>query len=294
MSAQPAIGESVTEKVAFPPAGRAFSADAVLPTSIPGVLRLPNQGSGRLPAVVIVHSSVGLLPNGVEEDYERGLNGVGIATLTIDMWTPRGIPSGSAAYGGNGRPDRRPRISADTLPDVFGALRFLSQHPAIDPQRIGIMGFSWGAVVSFISVSEPLSMRQLGAGPRFVAHASQYMGCFGLLPGAPGERTMKEPWTEGVILLQVGGKDDLDGADGGANCRKAVELLPAEKQQRVQLVVYPDATHSWNAKLPGPTSYFERFANKGRGANVRIVPDSKVAAQSREATIAFFRKAFRM
>jgi dienelactone hydrolase len=281
-----------SQKVAFPPAGPAFTPGTTLPSSIPGTLSIPKEAKERIPAVVIAHASAGLLPGGVETDYVTALNAAGIATLVIDMWTPRGIPTGPAAYGGGGKPDRRPRVSADTLPDLFGALKFLAEHTAIDPKRIGVMGFSWGAVLSFISISEPLSTRQIGPGPRFVAHAPQYMGCFGLLPGAPGERTMKEPWTNANLLLQIGGKDDLDGADGGANCRKVVELLPSEKRQRFELIVYPNATHSWNAKLPGPTSYFERFANSGKGGRVRIVPDAKVAAQSRDATVAFFRKTF--
>jgi hypothetical protein len=38
----------------------------------------------------------------------------------IDKWTPRGIPSGPTAFGGNGGGDRRRRSIRDTLPDAFG------------------------------------------------------------------------------------------------------------------------------------------------------------------------------
>src|SRR5262249_51177500 len=70
----------------------------------------------------------------------RGAKRGGIGTLTIDMWTPRGIPSGSAAFGGNGGYYRRPRSVRDTLPDAFGALEYLApcRHRS---RKIGIMGF---------------------------------------------------------------------------------------------------------------------------------------------------------
>ena len=288
-----AASATLAEKVSFAPAGIAFTPGAPVPGAIPGILEVP-KSSVPVPAVVIVHSSAGLLKGGTEEDYAAALNKAGIATLVIDMWTPRSIPTGSAAYGGEGGKDLRPKAAIDTLPDAFGALKFLAARPEIDPKKIGITGFSWGAVVSFLTMAEPLSMRQVGPGLRFAAHAPHYMGCFGFLPGRPGERTIKEPWTGAPMLLLIGGKDDLDSADGGKNCRALVESLSPDKKEKFQLVVYPNATHSWDAKLPKPVTRFERFANQGRGGKVRIVPDAKVTAQARKATVEFFAKTFGM
>jgi len=138
------------EAVSFAPAGPAATPGAVIPKAIPAKLSLPSGATGRVPVVVIAHAGSGLTAEGPEPGYVAALNAAGIATLTIDMWTPRGVPSGPAAIGGNGGADRRPTSVRDTLPDAFGALKYLAGHPAIDPQRIGIMGFSWGAMLGDI------------------------------------------------------------------------------------------------------------------------------------------------
>jgi hypothetical protein len=109
------------EKVSFPPMGPPDTPDAVVPDAVPGRLSLPQGVSGRVPAVVIAHDAAGLTPEGPEPDYVAALNAAGIATLVIDMWTPRRVPSGPPAFGGDGGEDRRPRWIGDTLPDVFGS-----------------------------------------------------------------------------------------------------------------------------------------------------------------------------
>jgi hypothetical protein len=138
--------------VSFSPAGRPITPGAVVPAEIPGTLSLPSNAVGPVPAVVIGHASGGLMPEGPEADYVAALNAAGIATLVIDMWTPRQVPSGAAAFGGGGGEDHRPRAIGDTLPDAFGALKFLAAHPAIDRKRVGMLGFSWGAMLSVLAM----------------------------------------------------------------------------------------------------------------------------------------------
>src|SRR5262249_27203822 len=157
-------------------------ADAAVPHRIPATLSLPHNMTSTVPAVVIVHASAGLLPNGPEPRYVAALNNAGIATLVIDMWAARGIPAGPEAFGGPGGADRRPRLPRDTLPDVFGALKFLAANPAIDARRIGILGFSWGAAVSVLAALEDNIGRALGPDLRFAAHAAHYFVCWPYLP----------------------------------------------------------------------------------------------------------------
>jgi cephalosporin-C deacetylase-like acetyl esterase len=54
-------------------------------------LRLPRSGNDRLPAVVLLHSSVGIGGNVI--DWEQFFNGMGVATFVIDSFTARGIVS---------------------------------------------------------------------------------------------------------------------------------------------------------------------------------------------------------
>src|SRR5262249_9960453 len=103
-------------------------ARAVIPKAIPAKISLPLRATGRIPAVVIAHAGSGLTAEGPEPDYVAALNAAGIGALTIDMWTARGVPSGPAAFGGNGGDDRRPPSVRATLPGAFGAPKHLRQH----------------------------------------------------------------------------------------------------------------------------------------------------------------------
>jgi dienelactone hydrolase len=275
------------EKVSFSPMGPPDTPGAVVPAAMSGTLSFPQNASGRIPAVVVAHDSAGLTPEGPESDYVAALNAAGMATLVIDMWTPRHVPSGPAAFGGDGGGDRRPRSIGDTLPDAFGALKFLAEHPAIDPRRIGIMGFSWGAMLSFLAMSEPAAGRALGSDLRFAAHSAHYFVCSYFLAGGPMASAAAAKWTGAPLQLQVGGQDDYDSADGGASCRRLVEELPPDKQHRVELIVYPEATHAWEEKLPRAISFDDPRIRR----SIRIIPDAATSAQARAATVAFFKSA---
>ena len=124
------------QSVSFAPASQAARPGAVVPESMPAILRWPHGTTTNVPAVVIVHASAGLMPNGPEHRYAAALNDAGIATLVIDMWTARGIPAGPEAFGGTGGVDRRPKLPSDTLPDAFGALKFLAAQSGIDRGRM--------------------------------------------------------------------------------------------------------------------------------------------------------------
>jgi dienelactone hydrolase len=278
-----------TAAVSFAPAGPADTPGAVIPKAIPAKLSLPSGATGRVPAVVIAHAGSGLTAEGPEPAYVAALNAAGIGTLTIDMWTPRGVPSGPAALGGDGAVDRRPQSVRDTLPDAFGALKYLAGHPAIDPKRIGIMGFSWGAMLSVLAMEELAAERALGAGPRFAAHAGHYLVCSFFLPEKTFAPVMTAKWTVAPLQLQVGGQDDYDGADGGASCRRLVDDLPPDKRTRIDLIVHPEATHAWEEKIPIPISFHDP---RSRTGNVRVIPDAEASSRARTTTVAFFKKVF--
>jgi dienelactone hydrolase len=107
--------------------------------------------------VLIVHGSAGIDSRG--DFYEAALNEAGIATLQIDMWQARGYNA----------PGQRPAAIYLTYPDAFSALRFLSQQPNIDASRIGVLGFSWGGLVS-MGAAERLYSSTYGNGLTFKAH----------------------------------------------------------------------------------------------------------------------------
>jgi len=122
------------EAVSFAPAGPVATPGAVIPKAIPAKLSLPSGVTGSVPAAVIAHAGSGLTAEGPEPGYVTALNAAGIETLTIDMLTARGVPSGSAAFAGNGGDDRRPRSVRDTLALAAITLGLVSAATVADAQ----------------------------------------------------------------------------------------------------------------------------------------------------------------
>src|SRR6185295_5855873 len=147
----------------------AFASAGDPPLTIAGKLRVPSLADGAAaksaPGVVLCHGSDGV--DGRGEFHAAALNEAGIATLEIDMWAARGTGRGAAS---------RPRSVPSTLPDAFAAGAFLAAQPEIDPGRIGIMGFSWGGVVSLLAATRQ-AVETCKATP-FAAHVSHYPVCW--------------------------------------------------------------------------------------------------------------------
>jgi dienelactone hydrolase len=244
--------------------------DPAKPLAEAGVLRLPLDARRPMPAVVIVHGSNGIDSRGAF--YAAELNQAGIATLEIDMWAARGIT------GAEGRPKGVP----ETLPDAYAAFKLLAANPAIDSKRIGIMGFSWGGLVSMLSATRPYSERYLGSDAHFAAHAPTYPVCW-VYNRVPGYE-LKE-FTGAPILLQAGELDDYDQPD---TCKKLVESLDGASARLVSLKIYPNAGHAWDRLEPAMTVN-DPYSHLGKGGEVRIAPNEATAAASRAATVSFFR-----
>jgi dienelactone hydrolase len=244
--------------------------DSTKPLIVAAVLRTPPVVSGPMPAVVIVHGSSGVDSRG--SSYAAELNAVGIATLEIDMWSARNINS----------PADRPKGVPLTLPDAYGAFKFLATDPTIDAKRIGIMGFSWGGVVSMLTATKPYTEQYLGKEMKFAAHAPNYPVCW-VYNRAPGYE-FKE-FTGAPILLQAGEGDTYDKPD---TCANLVTSLGERGASLITLKMYPNAGHGWDRTEPAITIN-DPYAHLGRGGPVVMAENAGVAAQSRAATVAFFR-----
>jgi dienelactone hydrolase len=261
--------------------------------TIKGKLKLPVRYDKRkrcyrprknLSAVVILHGSSGVDSRG--DFYARALNAAGIATFEIDMWEARGIDSAAD----------RPPVPLINYPDAFGALRFLSDHPNIDPDRIGIMGFSWGGAVSLASATEPnasLFGGLFGGNLRFAAHVAHYPVCWASNSKFP-ETDLPIPGSEfrvltgAPILIQIGEKDDYD--NGPDECFDLKNDLDQKVQKTLLTVIsYEGAFHAWD-RLQVPFKAYDLFANLGRGGEVEVVPDVDQAYKSRKKVVRFFRR----
>ena len=246
-------------------------------------------GKRKLPAVLILHGSAGIDSRG--DFYESALNDAGIATLQIDMWQARGYNA----------PGQRPAAIYLTYPDAFSALRFLSQQPNIDASRIGVLGFSWGGLVS-MGAAERLYASTYGNGLTFKAHVAHYPVCYawndtalfaklGLTPAQFGVQWIN--LTGAPVLIEVGTKDDYDNGSGPCNAL-AASVNPSNGGV-VSVNAYAGATHGWD-RLMVPIVVNDVFADQGSYFSTGIVPavqftpDVDQAFESRARVVRFFEK----
>ena len=252
------------------------SLDPVKPLTVPAEFRQPEGKS--VPAVVIVHGSSGIDSRGIS--YAKELNQAGIATFEIDLWAARGITG----------PAGRPRSVPETLPDAYGALKYLSNQPNIDAKRIGIMGFSWGGVVSMLTATDPYTKLYMnGTNLAFAAHAPNYPVCWvynnGIVPGYEFKA-----FTGKKIFVQGG---DLDTYDLPGTCPALAASVETLAPGLLSVKMYAGATHGFDRTEPTITIN-DPFAHLGRGGVVEMTPNLEVAAKARAATVAFFRAQFGM
>jgi uncharacterized protein len=238
-----------------------------------GELREPlADAAASRPAIVIVHGSAGVDSRG--RGYVVALNQAGFVTLEIDLWAARGVRS----------PLERPKSPVETLPDAFAALDFLAHHTSVDPARIGIMGFSWGGIVSMLSATARAQTTFAKAGQKFAAHAPFYPACwtYNIVPGFEFQELTGAP-----VFIQSGAADLYDDPD---SCARLVESLPEKARAHVTFETYPGATHAWDRKEADITPN-DPFAFKGKGGEVPFRYNEDVTRKSTAAVVAFFSRA---
>lgn len=128
------------------------------PWELPGTLTLPATATGRLPAVVLIHGSG---PNDRDEtvgarrpfrDIALGLAARGVASLRYEKRTRhRALQI-------------RPFVDTmtvefETITDAVAAVRALRTHPALDPQKLFVLGHSLGGYLlpRIATAAQPLA-----------------------------------------------------------------------------------------------------------------------------------------
>ena len=138
------------------------------PATIAGELRIPRRGTDRLPAMVIVHGSGGILGN--EDHWAREFNDLGVATFTIDGFTGRGISSTAA--------DQEQLGTLTMINDAYRALDILAKHPRVDAQRVGILGGSRGGRIALYASLKRFQRFYGTPGLEFAVYLPFYAPCY--------------------------------------------------------------------------------------------------------------------
>jgi len=265
---------------AFPTPVSALNSTTVIER---GQFRVPPIPAGQtsIPAVVIVHGSLG--PDSRGPFYADALNDAGIATLELDVYSAHGIIPTSTS--------QRPNPLA-VMQDIYGALIFLASQPGIDPDRIGLLGFSAGAVLTVITATgsvEPYFRAALTTNTitlKFAAFAAQYPVCYLYNKRSPVGYIPFESLT-GPLIIQTGGKDSYSSP---STCTNLVNSLPADQQSLLTVNVYPKAYHAWDRLQPAETVPDQlAILNSGKA---EVVPNIHDAVLSRSRIVDFFSDIF--
>jgi dienelactone hydrolase len=190
-------------------------------------------GDGPFPALVIAHSCGGLRPEIM--DWARLAHERGYVTFVLDSLGPRGLgPQQGCDPAG-------PVNGVRGAKDALQALRHLRTLPYVDGRRIGLLGFSRGAMAAMLAHS-PAYADVLSAGERFAAVVGFYPLCF--IPPGPGRRSVDfvRPDYDRPLLALLGGRDHEAPPQ---DCVTRLQAL-RDKGAPVAWHVYPEAGHCWD------------------------------------------------
>ncbi len=200
-------------------------------------------GAGPFPAMVVLHTCGGLAQH--ELDWGNRLKSWGYVAAVVDSFRPRG----EKFICGNWR------VTVDQMAsDAFAALDRLRAMPFVDPDKIGVIGFSYGAAAAVRLTSRGYDQAHHPDKSNFRAAVAYYVRCTVGQDGAPERDDNLRDDLVTPLQLVLGEKDTDTPI---ATCTdKATQLVQTGKP--VETRVIPGATHA-----------FDNPANSGKGFSPR-------------------------
>lgn len=205
------------------------------------------EGEGPHPAIVDLHGCNGIWPVRSRPWLERYLDW-GFAVLQVD------------SFGSRGKSNICDSVFAiptwHRARDAHAAKRWLMAQPWAAKQEIYLTGYSHGATTALIALDDYLNARQPFAGAIVIAP-----WCLDQLNNSHTD-----------LLVLIGGQDRWTPAQ---RCR----TMPSLRPDRVELVVYEDAFHGFDA--PGMDTFY---------LGHRIAYDARVALDAMRRAREFFKE----
>lgn len=195
-----------------------------------GELHRPS-GDGPFPAVVLLHPCRRQLPREIERADAERYTALGYAVLAVDSLGARGLTDGCAGGG----------ASVDGVMDAYGALMHLATLPFIDPERIAVVGYSFGASIALSAVEFD--------GPERLFDR-QFIAAVAYSPTCPEKLAVSVP-----TVILAGALDDWSPVRFCQQMMSRRTGLGAP----MKLVVYPETQHAFNLPLPPRRSYGYRL-----------------------------------
>ena len=230
-----------TQGVIYFPSYTAYDLDVILAGVKPehqmtglGTLVLPENASKALPAplMIVIHGSGGIA-DGREFDYADWLSKAGYAVFVLYYYSSRGLKPDD---------DYMKKVVTvteyDIIADSYSALKYLRQHPAIDGDKIGMMGFSYGGMASRLAMDKRLKQAFIGDEKGFAVHGDLYGPCF--------QQLNTKAITSGALITLRG---DEDASNNLQYCLDR-ELEMRNLGAIVEAHVLPGAGHGWENNIP--------------------------------------------
>lgn len=230
-------------------------------------------GAGPFPAVVIMPTCGGVKPETF--DWAKRALDAGFVAIVVDTLGPRGVKI-------NCFPPL-PVLPSRLALDAFDALAHLRKFPFVDPDRIGVIGFSQGAGIAVV-----VSGSGAGAGGKpfvstppakgFAAAVAFYPVC-----GWPDRNIRYVPTKIATPLLVL-----MGGADNETPPENCTTLLDEQKAAGapVEWDIYKGATHCWDC------SSLHNFRKKDwRGESIEYRYDSDLTKTTAQRAFEFMAKA---
>ena len=234
------------------------------------------QAPQRARAVVLMHGCGGAYNAKGElsarfHSYVDLLHSQGTHALVLDSLTPRGERELCTQKIGT----RKVTMQHRRL-DALAALQWLAQQPQVDPQKIGLMGWSnGGSAVLAASNERHAEVAKSLVKPNFVV---------AFYPGCEAELQRGYQPTADLLLL-VGEADDWTPAEP---CKRLAAQAPRNGGANISIEVYPGAFHGFDSTAAlRVRKDVPSGVNKGQG--VTVGGDVDALRLSRERLIQFLK-----
>ncbi len=200
--------------------------------TVRGKLFVPsNPISPKAPAMIILHGSGGI-SDGRELNYGQKFNSLGMYALVIDSYLSRGVEKMPHAI----------RLFEITFfaqaSDAIAGLDHISKMNEIDESRIGVIGFSFGGVTSYLLNMENIYTKISKNKNRFAANISLYGTC---------QFSFENPKLTNTPFLFLAGEKD-ESLDLKVCQKKFINLDKKDPYSRFQII--PNAHHAWEVNSP--------------------------------------------
>ena len=213
-------------------------------TELVGYLFRP-AGRGPHPAIVLLHGRSGPYSSLAKGVYDAGTLSLrhawwgrfwaqqGYVALLVDSFGPRGYPAGFGRFSYTSRPQEVSDQTQRPL-DAYGALAYLRSRSDVLAGRIGVQGWSNGAMTVLAALDRARFPEDAGNGRGFRAALVFYPGC------RVQEGTQYVPYAPLLMLL-----GSADEEVSPVVCERVAREV-RERTSRLASVIYPGAHHDFD------------------------------------------------